>query len=90
MGTYDPVPLQYERMSEEEQTRRARLFLELCARRRSVRSFSSQPISRSLIETIVKTATTAPSGANKQPWRFVVVDSPELKHRIRVAAEAKL
>ncbi len=89
MGTYDPVPLQYERMTEEEQTRRARLFLELCARRRSVRSFSSQPISRSLIETIVRTAMTAPSGANKQPWRFVLVDSPELKHRIRVAAESE-
>jgi iodotyrosine deiodinase len=89
MGTYDPVPLQYVRMGEEEQTERALAFLELCSRRRSVRTFSSRPVPRALLETIVKTAATAPSGANKQPWRFVVVDDPALKHEIRVAAESE-
>jgi iodotyrosine deiodinase len=89
MGTYDPVPLDYVRMTEEEQTERALAFHDLCARRRSVRSFSSRPVSRHLIEHIVRTAATAPSGANKQPWRFVIVDEPDLKHQIRIAAEAE-
>ena len=62
-------------------------FYESMSRRRSVRTFSSDPVDRALIESIVATAGTAPSGANKQPWRFVAVDDPNLKKRIREGAE---
>lgn len=56
-------------------------------RRRSIRSFSDRAVSRETIEWLVRCAGTAPSGANKQPWRFVCVSSPELKRAIRLAAE---
>ncbi|MBE0660472.1 MAG: nitroreductase family protein [Bryobacteraceae bacterium] len=57
--------------------------------RRSVRSFSDEPVPLELIESAVRIAATAPSGANQQPWRFVVVSDPEIKRRIREAAEAE-
>ena len=53
------------------------------------RSFSPEPVSFELIETAIKAAATAPSGANQQPWRFVVVSNPEVKRQIREAAEAE-
>jgi iodotyrosine deiodinase len=65
----------------------ARRFHDVMRRRRTVRQFSDRPVSRETIEWIVRTATTAPSGANKQPWRFVCVQDPALKRAIRVAAE---
>jgi iodotyrosine deiodinase len=55
--------------------------------RRSVRDFSDKPVPKSVIENIIKTASTAPSGAHKQPWTFCVVESAEMKSQIRVAAE---
>ncbi len=57
--------------------------------RRSVRAFSPEPVPIELIEAAVRTAASAPSGANQQPWRFVVVQDPEVKRRIREAAEAE-
>jgi iodotyrosine deiodinase len=57
--------------------------------RRSVREFSDTPIPLEVIENIVKTAATAPSGANKQPWTFCIVQNPEIKTQIRIAAEAE-
>lgn len=66
---------------------RARAFHELLDARRSVRQFSSDPVARDLIETAIRTASTAPSGAHRQPWRFVAVDDPEIKRRMREAAE---
>lgn len=62
-------------------------FFEVMRQRRTVRMFSDRPVSRETIETIVRAAGTAPSGANKQPWRFVAVANPDLKSRIRAAAE---
>jgi nitroreductase len=79
---YDPV-----RFAPEVQAARAGEFFELCNRRRTVREFSPEPVPRALLETILRTAGTAPSGANKQPWRFVVVTDPALKREIRLAAE---
>lgn len=67
--------------------RAAESFYEVMRRRRSVRMFSDRPVSRETIEWIVRCATTAPSGANKQPWRFVCVQDPELKRAIRLGAE---
>ncbi|HKX46990.1 MAG TPA: nitroreductase family protein [Planctomycetota bacterium] len=59
------------------------------AKRRSVRMFSDRPVSRATIEGLVRCAASAPSGANKQPWRFVAVSDPALKREIRLAAEAE-
>ncbi len=65
----------------------ARAFYDVVRLRRTVRMFSDRPVSRETIETIVRAAGSAPSGANKQPWRFVAVSNPGLKSRIRIAAE---
>jgi len=65
----------------------AERHLAVMRQRRSVRMFSDRPVSRATIERLVEAAGTAPSGANKQPWRFVAVCDPQLKRRIRIAAE---
>ncbi len=89
MSDHPFIPLQHERFDPEETKRRAEAFYELLDRRRSVRHFTDEPVPRELIETAIRTASTAPSGAHRQPWRFVVVGDPEIKRRIRVAAEAE-
>lgn len=66
---------------------RAEALAESLLRRRSVRTFSTDPVPRDLIERALTIASSAPSGAHKQPWRFVVVTDPDLKARIRAAAE---
>jgi nitroreductase len=66
---------------------RLREFYEDVARRRTVRDFSDRPVPRDLIETALQAAGTAPSGANLQPWHFVVVTGPKTKKKIREAAE---
>lgn len=86
---YPFIPCAFERHAPEEMARRAEAFHELMDRRRSVRDFSAEPVPRQLVETAIRTASTAPSGAHRQPWRFVVVGDPEIKRRIRVAAEAE-
>jgi nitroreductase len=83
------VPFAFERVPEREQVRRAVALRDLLATRRTVRHFSPEPVARELVEAIVATAGTAPSGANQQPWRFVVVSNPEVKRQIREAAEAE-
>jgi len=67
----------------------AQAFHDVMRRRRSVRMFSDAPVSRTTIEWIVRTAALAPSGANKQPWRFVCVQDAATKREIRLAAEAE-
>lgn len=67
----------------------ARGFYERQTLRRSVRYFSDRPVSEETIRWCVAAAGTSPSGANKQPWRFVAVQDPKLKHEIRVAAESE-
>lgn len=67
--------------------KRATEFYDLMEARRSIRFFSDQEVERNLIEQAIKTAGTAPSGAHRQPWRFVAVNDAALKRRIRVAAE---
>jgi nitroreductase len=85
--TYAPQALAFERLDDEEARRRSHAFLELMQTRRSVRRFSSEPVPWELIENALLTAGTAPSGANQQPWSFVVVGDPEVKRAIRAAAE---
>lgn len=86
-----PVMVPYDDRFEPQQSPEAaaEAFFAMMRRRRSVRMFSDRPVSRATVEWLVRAATTAPSGANKQPWRFVCVQDPALKRRIRVAAEAE-
>lgn len=81
------IPYRPQRLPADEMLRRAREFQERMNERRSVRKFSSDPVPRELIETAIRTASTAPSGAHRQPWRFVAVSDPEVKRRIRIEAE---
>lgn len=81
------LPLRFERVGAEGSLRRAEEFRDRLASRRSVRFFSSDPVPREVIEAILRAAGNAPSGANQQPWRFVVVCDPEIKRQIRLAAE---
>ncbi|MEE2775820.1 MAG: nitroreductase family protein [Acidobacteriota bacterium] len=81
------IPYRPARRQAQDMRERSRDFYALMDARRSVRQFSSQPVSRQLIESAIATASTAPSGAHRQPWRFVAVNDPEIKRRIRVAAE---
>jgi iodotyrosine deiodinase len=82
LASYHAYPL------AEMQTR-ATAFYEEMRRRRTVRDFSDRPVPRAILETCLRTAGTAPSGANQQPWHFVVVSDPAVKTRIRQAAEAE-
>jgi iodotyrosine deiodinase len=79
--------LNFQRISKEKMLTKAESFYDSVKMRRTVRSFSDEQVDVKLIEFAVKTAGTAPSGANKQPWRFVIVKSPEIKKEIRIAAE---
>lgn len=81
------IPYEPLHLSDVEQRRDLQQLHETFLRRRSVREFSDRPVPRTVIEQLLRIAGTAPSGANKQPWRFVVVTEPGLKRRIREAAE---
>lgn len=82
------VPLtSYREYPPDEMRRRARDFAADMQRRRTVRQFSDRPVSREIIERCLETAETAPSGAHQQPWHFVAISDPALKHAIREAAE---
>ncbi len=83
------VPLETRRLPDDEMLERARAFHEAMGSRRSVRMFSSRPVPGELIERAVLAASTAPSGAHKQPWTFVAVRDQDLKSRIRREAEAE-
>jgi len=66
---------------------RSQIFFENLSTRRTIRNFSDKPVPREVIENCIKTARTAPSGANMQPWHFVIISDPKIKMQIRVAAE---
>lgn len=76
-----------ERFNEAETISRSRVFYTWMNERRTCRDFSSKPIPRSVIEDIILTASSAPSGAHKQPWTFCVVNNPDIKKQIRIEAE---
>ena len=87
---YEPVPLPpRQTLSENDMQCRAADFLGLMGSRHSVRDFSPRPVPRSLIETCLQVAATAPSGANLQPWHFAVIGDPERKARVRREAEVE-
>ena len=74
-------------LSEEKMALRSKEFYEFMNKRRTLRHFSDKPVSKKIIENIIKTAGTAPSGAHKQPWMFCAISSSKLKSKIRRAAE---
>lgn len=82
-----PHVLFTQQITVEEIEKVSQGFYETMDARRSIRDFSSKPVPREVIENIIKTASTAPSGAHKQPWTFCVVESEEMKSKIREAAE---
>ena len=82
-------PLDFVRRSPDDMQERAQAFHTEMDRRRSVRMLSDEQVPQHLIESAVRTASTAPSGAHQQPWRFVATQDPEMKRRIREAAEAE-
>ncbi|MCR9136864.1 MAG: nitroreductase family protein [Alphaproteobacteria bacterium] len=85
---YTPVALpDRQDLSDEEMSEAVAAFYDRMRRRHTVRQFSDRPVPRGVIEQCILTAGTAPSGANHQPWHFVAVRAPELKHRIRLEAE---
>ena len=77
----------YQTFTEDEMSARSLSFYKLMDSRRSVREFSSETVPKKVIENIIKTSGTSPSGAHCQPWRFVIVSNPEIKRRIRTEAE---
>ena len=90
MSEYPTIPLTtYREYPVDEMRQRVTDFYEEIDRRRTVREFSDRPVPRDIIETALRAAGTAPSGANLQPWHFVVVSGAETKKKIRVAAEVE-
>jgi nitroreductase len=84
------IPLNdYREYPEEEMTQRSLEFATDLKRRRTVRHFSDRPVPREIIENCIRAAGCAPSGANKQPWHFVVVEDAKRRKQIREAAEAE-
>jgi len=86
---FRPIPLEFTRRDGNEMLQRAQDFLHEIKQRRSVRHFSRDPVPRNAILRCIEAAAQAPSGANKQPWTFVVVTDPRIKQRIRHAAETE-
>lgn len=84
---YEFVEYHHESYTEEETINRSRSFYKWMDERRTVRDFSDKPIPKEVIDNLILTASTAPSGAHKQPWSFCVVSDPALKTQIRKAAE---
>ncbi|MCP3917253.1 MAG: nitroreductase family protein [bacterium] len=87
MAEHTFVPLDFERLTEEQMIARAQSFREELARRRSVRHFSDEPVPREVLEECVCAAGSAPSGAHKQPWTFIVITDAQVQRSIREAAE---
>lgn len=79
----------FEEFPQDEMISRARQFHAHMVKRRTVRDFDSREIPDEVLETALRTAASAPSGANRQPWHFVIVKDPALKSKIRIAAEAE-
>ena len=80
-------PLEFNAISEDELIRRSSIYRRQLSTRRSVRHFSKRPVPLEVIEDVIMTASSAPSGANQQPWTFVVVSDRKVKCEIRAAAE---
>ena len=88
--SYEAVPLSpREDMSDEQMQSAALAYYETMRTRHTVRDFTEREVPEAVIQHCIRTAGSAPSGANHQPWHFVAIRNPELKHEIRLAAEAE-
>jgi nitroreductase len=87
IGDFSHIRYQPKQFSSEVMLKRSLDFYSFASERRSVRHFSNRPVPQQVLENVIMTAGTAPSGANKQPWTFCLVGNPELKQKIREAAE---
>ena len=87
LDSYRPLPLRFTRLPNDVAMARSEEFLELMRRRRTVRDFADEAVPHALIDRALQAAASAPSGANRQPWQFVVVTDPAVKARIREGAE---
>ncbi|MEZ4825760.1 MAG: nitroreductase family protein [Bacteroidia bacterium] len=87
MTTHTFLPFSRDTYEGEELLKRSRAYYERMDQRRSLRAFSDQPVAREVVENLILAASTAPSGAHKQPWTFCAVGDPEIKQKIRAAAE---
>lgn len=83
------IPLEFERLDGATMVTRSAQFYEHISKRRTVRDFSAEQVPEEVIQNCLRAAASAPSGANRQPWHFAVVQDPELKSRIRAGAEAE-
>ncbi|MEZ6139210.1 MAG: nitroreductase family protein [Zavarzinella sp.] len=83
------IPFQPLQLSNEETEQRGEEFFRLMDLRRNVRDFSDRPVPKELIELAIRTASTSPSGAHRQPWKFVAISQTEIKKQIRVAVETE-
>ncbi len=87
MKSIPSVSLKMQTFAEDEMRQRAQAFFDLMKQRHSTRDFADKPVPLDVIMRCLETAGRAPSGANQQPWHFVVVTDPDIKHKIRLAAE---
>ncbi len=87
MKEYQHIKYRRVRLSTEAQIANSEQFREMMSTRRSVRHFSRDPVSKEVVENVIMTAASAPSGANKQPWTFCAISAPEMKKKIRLGAE---
>ncbi|MBT8116119.1 MAG: nitroreductase family protein [Arenicella sp.] len=83
------IPLDFKSLNPEQMLEASQNFCADISRRRTVRDFSDKPVEREIIDNAVRAAASAPSGANKQPWHFVIISNTKIKHDIRLAAEAE-
>ena len=81
------VPLEMQTFAQDEMQQRSKAFFDFMKQRHSTRDFADKPVPLDVIKNCLATAGRAPSGANQQPWHFVVVTDPNIKHQIRLAAE---
>ena len=84
---YPYIRYEHIHYTSDEMTNKSERFYQWMESRRSVREFSDKPVPKEVIQNIIRSASTAPSGAHKQPWTFCVVSNPEIKKQIREAAE---
>ncbi|MDH3649454.1 MAG: nitroreductase family protein [Saprospiraceae bacterium] len=87
--SYPYIPFEGQQLNQEESQRKSKEFYAFMNRRRSVRTFSDRPVSKGTIENLIMTASSAPSGAHKQPWTFCAVSNPVIRKKIRDAAESE-
>lgn len=87
MSDQNFTPFKFITIDSEESLQKSEIYYKWLDTRRSIREFSSKPVAKQVIENLIRSASTAPSGAHKQPWTFCAISNPKIKAKIREAAE---